>query len=330
MVMAGRRRRRQPRWILLAVVLTVLVLAVNAAVSSRSKGPTRRLERLAYLDGARPQVQASNDQAAELFDLREKATQLGRAGITRRLDRLKRETRAVAAAVAALEPPASMAGTDTLLSASMVARARAVAVIDAALREALGKASPATAVDSLAQAGTDLITADRTYELFLRSLPSGEGKEAALPPSRWVSDTGLWEKPTVLAFVTTLRSSETLVAIHDVSVVLFTTDPAPLGREGDADLVPTGRTMRVQVVVANVGNEGEKKVPVIVTLTGADGAADTARDVVDLAAGQRRTITLVGLKPPVTQPVVLSVTVGPIPGETQTDTNTVTRKLIFR
>jgi hypothetical protein len=330
MVMAGRRRRRQPRWIVLAVMLTVLVLAVNAAVSSRSKEPSRHLERLAYLDAVRPQVQSSNDQGAELADLRDKATELGRAGITKRMERLRRESAAVVAAVRDAEPPGSLEGTNSLLVATMVARARSVATIEQSLKDALGTQPPGPAVGALVQAGADLVTADRTYELFVRALPAGEGKEAALPRSTWVSDGGLWDRPAVTAFVTTLRSTETLAAVHDVAVVLVNSDPAPLGREGEADLMAVGRTIRLQIVVANVGNEAEKKVTVVATLTGADGAADMAREFVNLAPGQRRTVTLGGLRPPAAQPVTLTVSVGPVPGETQTDTNQITRQLVFR
>lgn len=311
-------------------MLTILVLAVNAAVSSRSKEPVRRLERLAYLDQVRPQVQHSNDQGAELADLRDKATQLGRAGITRRMDRLKRSTQEVLAVVRDTEPPASMAGSNSLLVATMVARARAVASIEESLKQALGTQPPDSAVAALVQAGSDLVTADRTYELFVRALPAGEGKDAALPPSAWVSDGGLWDRPAVSAFVTTLRSTETLAAVHDVAVILVNSDPAPLGREGEAELMAAGRTVRLQVVVANVGNEAEKKVTVVATLTGADGAADMAREFVNLAPGQRRTVTLGGLRPPPAQPVTLTVSVGPVPGETQTDTNQITRQLVFR
>jgi hypothetical protein len=48
MALAGRRPgRRRRRWIALGVVLTVAVLLVDAAVSSRSNGPAREQATLA-------------------------------------------------------------------------------------------------------------------------------------------------------------------------------------------------------------------------------------------------------------------------------------------
>src|SRR3954471_23754888 len=88
---AGRRpQRRRRRWLLLALVLTLIVLAVNAAVSSRSSGPAARQAALAYLDSVRPLIDRSNQQGADLADLRNQAVGLGRDGIDRRLDRVSR------------------------------------------------------------------------------------------------------------------------------------------------------------------------------------------------------------------------------------------------
>lgn len=313
------------------MVLTLLVLAVNAAVSNRSEGPAQRIERLAYLDEVRPHVQRSNDQGTELAGLRDGAAELGRAGITRRLDRLARDTTSTLAGVRAVEPPPSLATSHSLLISTMFARSRAIAAIQSSMVRALGTDSPDEAVKALVEAGADLVTADRTYALFSRSLPKGEGiDQAALPESAWVQDPSLWEAPEMAAFVATLRSTETLAPVHDVSVVLMSTDPPPLAREGDADVLPVVKTMKVQIVVANVGNEAEKKVPVVATVTGSSGAADSAREFVDLAPGQRRTLTLGGLRPPTGEPVVLSVSIGPVEGDASPAGNELRRNLLFR
>lgn len=330
MAIPGRRRRRQPRWIVLALLLTLLALAINAAVSGRDREPVRRQERLAYLDLVRPQVQDSSDQGADLADLRQRAPELGRAGITRRLERLTRESRAVVTAVAEAKVPESLARTNSLLQATVVARANAVEAVADSLMVALGQEALEPAAQALAQAGTDLETADRTYELFVRSLPGTEAKEAVMPPSRWVADPEDWQLPATSAFLATVRSSGSTAAVHDVSVLLVSLDPPPVGMEEGAGLMAAGRPVKVTVVVANVGNETETKVPVVASLTGSDGAVDSARIFTDLAPGQRRTVTLAGLNAPAAQPVTLSVAIGPVAGEQETELNTITRLLLFR
>ncbi|HZQ27778.1 MAG TPA: hypothetical protein VFA94_08770, partial [Acidimicrobiales bacterium] len=90
-----RRRRRRPWWLLFAVLLSLVVVLVNAAVSARSKGPSRRLAELAYLDQVRPFVERSTEQGAELQQVRTDAAKLGRAGVSRRLDRVTADADAV-------------------------------------------------------------------------------------------------------------------------------------------------------------------------------------------------------------------------------------------
>src|SRR5690242_13787397 len=92
MALAGRRpQRRRRRWVLLGLVLTLIVLAVNAAVSSRSGKQADRQAILGYVDTVRPLVDRSSQEGSELADLRNQAITLGRDGIERRLDRVQRE-----------------------------------------------------------------------------------------------------------------------------------------------------------------------------------------------------------------------------------------------
>src|SRR5687767_9664621 len=99
MALAPRRRRRRPRWFLLALLSSVLVLVVNGAMSARSKGPSTRLAQLAYLDAVRPHVERSTEQGADITKVRDEAGPLGRAGVARRLDTVAADARAVVQAV---------------------------------------------------------------------------------------------------------------------------------------------------------------------------------------------------------------------------------------
>src|SRR3954451_24874680 len=108
MALAGRRpQRRRRRWLLLALVITLIVLAVNAAVSSRSSGPAARQVSLAYLDAVRPLIDRSNQQGADLVDVRNQAPTLGRDGIERRLDRVQRTAEELLREARQLEPAES-------------------------------------------------------------------------------------------------------------------------------------------------------------------------------------------------------------------------------
>src|SRR5438477_12975188 len=126
MALVGRRPgRRRRRWLALGVVLTIAVLAVDAAVSSRSEGPARQQATLAYLDTIRPLVERSTQQGADLNDVRANAIGLGRDGIGRRLERVSRESNGVLGEARKLDPPTSLRQANELLLATFAIRAKA-------------------------------------------------------------------------------------------------------------------------------------------------------------------------------------------------------------
>jgi hypothetical protein len=183
----------------------------------------------------------------------------------------------------------------------------------------------------VAAPGAELATADDTYRVFLRSLPKPRSSaRITLPASRWVSADGSWSEPEIAAFVTTLRATASSAPVHDVAVLLVTVDPTPVGQAGDASVLPPAKSVRLHIVVANVGNEPEKNVAVIAALTTLSGSADTARDFVDLAPGQRRTVTLGGLVPIQNETFTLGVRAGPVENEGNTADNEQLRTLIMR
>jgi hypothetical protein len=307
------------------VVATVLVLLVNAMVNSRSSGPSHRLAELAYLDTVRPQVEHSNDQGADVNDVRSSATKLGRDGIERRLARVEREAAATYKAVSAARPPNSLQDSASLLVATLFARSRGSALMHAALKVALAAEPTASVADQLATVGDDMVTGDRDYKLFLETLPHSAGAaQAAMPPSAWVPDATAWTGPVLAAFVTSLRSSATLAAVHDVAVILVTTDPASVAKDPDGtNVIPAARTMKLQIVVANVGNEAERHITVTAALTAKDGSGQpqSVRDFVDLEPGQRQTIQLGGLRLTDNLPLVLTVSASAVTGEADATNN---------
>lgn len=330
MALGPRRHRRRTRLLVSGALLSLLVVVVNAAASTRSDGPSTRLAQLAYLDRVRPAVERSTEQGADLMRVRDEAARLGRAAVGRRLERVASDARSVLRLVRDADPPASLETTHNLLVATMAIRARAADATRAALTRALGTEAPEPAVAALARAGRDMTTADGTYRVFLDSIPRVEGKPAgAMPPSEWVPNGEGWSEFELAAFVRGLRASSTLAPVHDLAVVLVRTDPAAVANEGATAVLPAVKALRLQVVVANVGNEQEKRVPVVAMLM-ADGVSDSARDFVDLAPGQRATVQLGGLRPVAGAATTLTVTIGPVEGEARPEDNSKALPLVFR
>ena len=91
------------------------------------------------------------------------------------------------------------------------------------------------------------------------------------------------------------------------------------------------KNLRLQIVVTNTGNETEKHATVTATIApAAIGPTDTARDFVDLAPGQRRTVVLGTLRPTVNTPFSLTVRIEPVAGETNVSDNEKTLTYVMR
>lgn len=329
MAFAPRRRRRRSRWVIVGLFLSILALLVNVGFSSGSKGPSKRLAQLAYVDQVRPLVESSSVQGADVAEVRGDAVELGRNGIRRKMERVRRGAAASLRGVREVDPPPELADSHSLLVSTMVLRARASSMMAGALVAAGGTEGPDPAVDALVRAAADMVAADQTYRTFTELLVVGGARSPLLPVSVWVADPAVWQRPEVAAFVAALRAGAQSIPVHDVALVTFTTDPKPVASEAGSAVLPVVKALRVEIVVANIGNSAEKAVPVVATLTGPEGQVDTAREFVDLAPGQRRAIALGGLRPAL-GPSTLYVALGPVEGEGAANDNERAMPILLR
>ena len=331
MAMAYRRRRRTTsRWVLLGLLLSLVTVSVSVVSSAQTDGPGRRFSELAYLDAMRPLVSRSSAQGAELAQVRAEGLKLGRDGVRRQLGRVSQDAGATLGEVVRAEPPESLATAHSLLLATFTIRARAASTMNDGFTQAYTGVPLGPVVESLAGAAEDLVAADRTYQVFLHSLPSGDGSSPAMPASRWVPDARPWDRSELGVFLGALRSSGVPTPVHDLAVLLVTTKPPAVGIDGPAMVLPLVRSLQVEVVVANLGNSPERGVPVVATLTGVGGASESLRDAVDLDPGQRRSLVLNGLATVPAGPATLKVVIEPIPGEANPADNARSQPVVLR
>lgn len=310
--------------------LSLLALAVNASLSPHPNGPAKRLTELAYVDQVRPLVEASSVQGSDVAQVREKAAALGRNGIRRKMQRVRRDADVELRGVRQLDPPPELAANHSLLVSTMVLRSRATSMMGEALENALANGPAEPTVDALVRAAGDLVAADHIYRTFVELVVVKGARGPLLPASAWVADPSVWERPAVSAFVSALRASTISTPVHDVSILTLTTDPLPVASEAGSAVLPLVKSLRLEIVVANLGNTAEKGVPVVATLTGPAGEVDTAREFVDLAPGQRRAVALGGLRPVMGGPSTLKVVIGPVDGEGGANDNERTMSVVVR
>jgi hypothetical protein len=294
--------------VFLAVVASLAVVAINSIVKSSAEGPDPAV---VFADRVRPAVDRSSRQAMALEDLRNQAGTLGRDGLKRGVDRLLRESKDLVTDVEDADAEGDLRQTQGLLLTALTTRRDALAALADTLAGRFESGPPEEAVDRLVDVGGDLAVSDRAYELFLARLP--DDARTTMPPSVWLSDPNRYARPEMSAFVGTLRASASLAPVRDVAVLTVTTDPVPVGMDGTNKVLPVSRTLKLQVVVVNAGNQAEKRVPVEAVVT-SQGGMDTARQFVDLAPGQRATVGLT-LRPSPVGVLELKVRAGPLEGE---------------
>jgi hypothetical protein len=327
MVSSGTGRRRR-RWLVVAAALSLLALLINAAVSSGSSTQARVIAGQGFLDQVRPLVTRSTNEGTSIADVRNNAGTLGRDGVMTRLARVSRDADDVLTQARRLKAPTNMATARDLLMATLAIRKETTVAVTNGLIAAVSKGSTDDAVGQLVEAGRDLLAGDRSYQLFQKDVSPKVGE---VEDSQWVTDADAWSEPVLAAFVAGLRSRTSASPIHDLRVVLVTTDPVPVGTEGTNEVLPTAKLLKLQIVVANVGNETEKRLTVSATITpAAIGPSDTSRDFVDLTPGQRKTVQLGTLRPTPGTPTTLLIHIDTAPGETNTADNERTLSFVMR
>ena len=307
-----------------ATVLTLLALGVNAIAGG---GRDEKLRQLGYLDEVRPLIADSTSQGADLLAVRAKASDLGQPGSRRRLNQVVKEARATLEGIQELNPPSGAQEAHSLLVATLELRVLGATGVAKGMIDALSTERPSTVVERLVESGKNLIAADQTYNAFTSVVKDtlAKGASDAVTASEWVPDDDQWAAPELTALVNILKANSSLAPVVDVTTVLVRTTPTAVGKEGDKLILPKTSSVRLEVVVANIGNVAQKNVTVTATLQSATGV-DTARDFVDLSPGQRRALTFRGLRTS-TGDAVLTVTIGPLAGETSTVDNTITDPL---
>lgn len=324
MALAGRSARRGAgaRWLFVGIVITLVVLLVDASLHSRSPGPGQQLAAGAWVDRVLPVIATSNTEGVQLDQLWANGLTMKPAEVTALVDQVASGASTAYKQVVALRPPPNLAGSAGLLEACLLARSQASSLIQGAIAQTLSSVTPlGDNASQLQTAGNDLQVADQAYRLFSSTIPK---VGVTMPESQWLGSNGPYQPQTAQVFLASLHSSASSTPLHEVSVYAVTTTPSPVSGQGSVEVLPDARAITVTIVVADTGNQPERNLTVTASISPSSGAA-SAKDFVDLVPGQAHTIENLGpLNPPQGVPVTLTVTVTPAAGSaTQLATKTI-------
>jgi hypothetical protein len=336
MALAGRSARRGGagiRWLAVGVVITLLVLLIDASLHSRSVTTAEDLAAGTWIDRVLPVIATSTAEGQQLDQLWTNGLHLSGPTITSELQQLTAGSAAAYKDVIKLRPPDILAGQSGLLEACLLARSEATATLQAAFSPivtASSSGSPAAAqqnaIAAIHTAGNDLQVGDQAYAMFARTMPASVGVH--MPASTWITNSTPYQPQTAQIFLTSLQNAIVPTPVHQLKVYSVTTIPAPVAVHGGVQTLPDATTMNVTVVVADVGNQAEKNLTVTAAISPPTSGSSSVRDFVDLVPGQAYTIAGMGpLNPPQGTPFTLTITVTPPAGSA---TPAITQSLVLQ
>jgi hypothetical protein len=325
MALAGRSARRGGagiRWLAIGVVITLLVLLIDASLHSRSVTTAEDLAAGTWIDRVLPVIATSTAEGEQLQQLWTNGLHLSGPTISSQLQQLTAGSAAAYQDVIKLRPPDVLAGQSGLLEASLLARSEATSTLQSAFTPMLASStsgSSATAqqnsIEAIQTAGTDLQVGDQAYEMFARTMPGSLG--VRMPDSKWITSSTPYEPQTAQIFLTSLQNAVVSTPVHQLKIYSVTTSPAPVSVRGTVKVLPDASAMEVTVVVADVGNQPENNLTVTAAIIPPTAGSSSVRDFVNLVPGQAYTIAGMGpLNPPQGPGFTLQITVTPPAGST--------------
>jgi hypothetical protein len=322
MVLSGRRSRgiSTGTWLVVGIVVTLLVLVVDASIKSRSPNQVKTLSTQAWVDQVLPILGETISQGDEVNQIRTEPVTSSALTVLPALQGVANNAAQALTAARALKPPVSVAGPNGLLLTCLQTRVLGAETVSEAMTAAL-TGSGGNPIAQLQTASQQFQVADEAYALFLQDMPP---VGVHLPTSVWLSDPGDYTAASLTTYVQALRNARSPVPVHDLQVEAVTTMPPAVSVRGQGasavQVLPQSQTLTVVATVGNIGNQTESDVLLVGSLhPSAVGYSGQFREYVSLQQGQSTTVTLPAFRPPIGVPVTLVVTIGPVNGETNTD-----------
>jgi hypothetical protein len=328
---SGRRGGAGFRWIAAGVVITLLVLLIDASIHSRSPGPVQSLAAATWVDRALPAITSSNEEGQVLASLWSGGLKMPPAAMAAEVDQVAAGAAQQYATLTALRPPADLGGPAGLLEAALLARSKAATELQRAFGAVLGAGAvapgtrsvssvpaavdPASVIPEVTAAGSEIQVGDQAYQLFVSSVPASLGVK--LPPSVWGANAAPYAPQAAQVFLASLQSKTVTTPVYQVKVYGVALDPPAVSTAGPVQILPDATAVTLTIVLADTGNQPAPNLTVTATITPAGHGSSSVRDFVNLAVGQAYTIVGLGpLNPPQGTPVTLTVTVTAATGST--------------
>lgn len=335
---AQKKPRRKSPTRLLVLLIALLVLFYLIGLISRSLGgiDTSALEK--YVADANRIAERSNRVAKGFDGLKSNVAETSRKELKSRLLDYAKESKKISEDCKKIEVPDDLQEAHTYLKFCLELRAEGLEKYTPALFNALKDNDPEVASGQISLALKDLALSDRVYVKYSsesKDVLKKYGVKASITLSKFLAQDTAYEKTSILPYIQELKGAKSLEEVHGIGLLEMSTDPKQIKFISSKKLavLPAADTVSVTVVVENQGNQVEMNVPVIATLKSETEPKEQKKQAyfTSLAPGEKRDLTISGLRPTQDSDVVnlLTVTAGPVPNEKFTDNNVNEYKFIM-
>jgi len=272
-----RRRRlyRIPIIIIILVLIVLLVLYIYGSCGRESKKnvePIRDGTSALYGEFVTELVKKSNDTAASFMQLRERTRELSRAELEMKLNEMATASDEINKEAALNVPPQKMMKAHAFLQICLDLRAGAIKDYKLALFNALEDKDIEISTSQMSTALMNFYLSDIMFQHFFDEfnlvISNEENSGIEIPTSSFLNNQPLYETASIVEFINSLKTVETLQPEHGVALdsktVIFS--PVPKGEQEGYILFSYTENISMTITVENQGNQIESNVPFVVTL----------------------------------------------------------------
>lgn len=327
-----KKRRSQARLVLLLFALFFLVYYIGGGFCSRNKERDLR----AYVNKTNQLVDESN-RIADEFNRLKSGGDISRNILGERLTQHGKEMDKIRKKSKSIDVPSLMTEAHGYFEITFELRASALERYKPALFNALTDKDLEVASSQVAFALKDISLSDRAYMFFsdkVKLVLDNEGVKDVFPgESKFLKEENMYEKTNLLPYLFQLKGVKNLQESHGLGIVSMSLSPKAVRYVSGKKLYVLPKTDLVSIAIAfqNQGNQVEKNFSVKATLKSENKPTEQTKEIpVDtISPDEKKTVIIKELKPVRGGTInLLTVTVGPVPGEKNPDNNSKEYKFI--
>lgn len=342
-VKPGGPRRKPPgqsplaRVLIILVAVVVLVLITSLGIQS-CLNKRKVSEYQDYFSQVEQLVTESDAVGKQLSDMLQQSDASVRQQLEAKLQEFQTAQEDIANRAAAVKAPDSFKKENEWFVATMQMRARGLTGLRPALLNAIEAKDNQAAASQVSYELLILLSSDVTYQVFFsepaqRVLEGDEITDVKVPQTKFI-EPQLASQPTMVTVIERLKGgAEQVTGLHGVGLVSVKAKPSGMTLEQGADNeLNASDSLVFEVEVENQGEATETNVKVLLSLTapGSPEPRTAEAFIAEITPGQIASVEVTGLAAEAgSEPALLKVEAGPVPGEANSQNNTAEYRIRF-